>query len=62
MQGTETQQQIFDEITRALGVNFDSGSPLEIIQEPGYIDSPVATHDFATAALGALGKATATIG
>ncbi len=62
MHGTETQRQIFDEITRPLGVDFDTGSPLEIIQEPGYIDSPVATHDFAAVALGAFGKATATIG
>lgn len=62
MQGTATQQQIFEEITAPLGVTFDSESPVKIIQQPGYIDSPVASHDFATAALAALGKATATIG
>ncbi len=62
MHATETQQQIYDELTKSLEVDFDSGCPLEIIQEPGYIDSPVATHDFATAALAALGKAIATIG
>lgn len=62
MHGTETQRRIFNEIVRPLGVKFDTESPLEIIQKPGYIDSPVATHDFATVALGALGKATATIG
>ena len=62
MHGTETQQRIFNEIVEPLEIDFDTESPLEIIQKPGYIDSPVATHDFATAALGAFGKATATVG
>lgn len=62
MHGTETQQRIFNEIVEPLEIDFDTESPLEIIQKPGYIDSPVATHDFAAAALGAFGKATATVG
>jgi hypothetical protein len=62
MNWTETQRTLFEEMTGQLGVQFDPGSDLEIVQEPGYIDSPIATHDFATALLGAIGMATATIG
>ena len=62
MNWTETQRQLFEEITGQLGVQFDSESRLEIVQEPGYIDSPIAAHDFAAALLGAIGLATATIG
>ncbi|MBT6202783.1 MAG: hypothetical protein HOI34_03675 [Rhodospirillaceae bacterium] len=57
-----TQQQMFHEISDPLGITYDPGSTLDVVQEPGYIDSPIETHDFATAALGALGMATATIG
>ena len=59
---TESQRRLFEEITRDLGVSFDARSVLEIDQSVGYVDSPVAVHDFATAVLGAIGMATATVG
>ncbi|MEQ8787118.1 MAG: CoA transferase [Pirellulaceae bacterium] len=56
------QLAMFAEITAGLGVDFDADSRVHVEQSPGYIDSPIETHDLATAMLAAVARAIATVG
>jgi len=56
------QQEIFNEITKNLGIKFDEKSEVEIKQTPSSVDSVVETHDIAVATMSAIGLAVATIG
>src|SRR3569623_523564 len=59
---TERQAQIRTAITQGLELPTDSASEVRIVQTPGYIDSVIETHDFATALMGTLGEMVAAIG
>jgi len=59
---TDRQRQIFAAITQGLRLPDRLADAVQIEQSPGYIDSVVETHDFAVAALGAIGAVVALIG
>jgi crotonobetainyl-CoA:carnitine CoA-transferase CaiB-like acyl-CoA transferase len=58
---TERQAQILTAITQGLDLPADLASEVRVAQTPGYIDSVVETHDFATALMGAIGQAVAAV-
>jgi hypothetical protein len=59
---TERQAQIRTALTQGLDLPTDSASEIRVVQSPGYIDSVIETHDFATALIGAIGQTVATVG
>lgn len=59
---SERQKKILAEITRGLEIPMDFSKGIHVIQTPGYIDSPIETHDFATALMGAIGQTVAMVG
>ena len=58
----ERQTEILTQITHGLDLPADMASEVRVVQTPGCIDSVVETHDFATALMGAIGKAVAAVG
>jgi crotonobetainyl-CoA:carnitine CoA-transferase CaiB-like acyl-CoA transferase len=56
------QKEILAEIIRGLGLPFMAADAVEVEQSPTTIDSPVEAADFAVVAMGAIGRAVATIG
>lgn len=59
---TKRQAQILTAITHGLDLPEDTASEVRIVQTPGYIDSPIETHDFAVALMGAIGQTVAMVG
>lgn len=59
---TERQAQIRTAIRQGLELPEDGASEVRVVRTPGYIDSVIETHDFATALMGTLGETVAEIG